>query len=121
MSTVYYYVGEQNTYRTYGTSNAAMSTNTSYVAGFTKTAATSGTLYVNGNSQASFTNSGTPGGLQTTPSATGNLFVGGYTSTPTFAATGYIPFVAFFTTDLSDSMRKRVEQCAARSWKFSCN
>ncbi len=123
MNTVYYYVGEQNTYRTYGTSNAAMSTNTSYVAGFTKTAATSGTLYVNGNSQASFTNSGiyNPNGLQTTPSATGDLFVGAYTSTPTFAITGYIPFVAFFKTDLSDSMRKRVEQCAARSWKISCN
>lgn len=123
MSTVYYYVGESVAFRTYGTSNASMSANTSYVAGFTKTAATAGSLYVNGSEQTSFTNNGNsiPNGLTTTPSATGDVYVGAYTNTPTFPATGYIPFVAFFKTDVSNSVRKRVEQSAAFSWKFSCN
>ena len=119
MSTVYYYVGESSVYRSYGTSNTAMSTNTSYVAGFTKTAATSGTLYNNGVAQNSFTNAGS--GLSTTPIATGDCYVGAYTSTPTFAVTGYIPMVLFFKTDLSEAMQKRINHFAARSWKFSCN
>lgn len=119
MSTVYYYVGESTTFRNYGTSNTVMSTNTSYVAGFTKTGATSGTLYNNGLAQNSFTNQG--GGLITTRIATGDCYVGAYTSSPTFAVTGYIPMVLFFKTNLSDPMLKRINHFAALSWKFSCN
>jgi len=118
-SSVGYYVGQSSDFRNYGSSNTLMAVNTTYSTGFTKTAATSGTLYLNGTQQTAFTNSG--GGLITTLSGTGDLYVGGFTATPTFAASGYIPFVAFLKTDLSDAMRKRVDHFAARSWKFSCN
>ena len=119
MTSVYYYYGQSSDFRTYGTSNTVMATNTSYIASFTKTAATSGTLYVNGTAQTSFTNSG--GGLITTPSASAGLILGGYTNVAGFAISGYIPLALFFKTELSDSMRKRVDHFAARSWKFSCN
>jgi hypothetical protein len=119
MTSVYYYYGQGSDFRTYGTSNTVMATNTSYIASFTKTAATSGTLYVNGTAQTSFTNSG--GGLVTTPSASASLILGGYTVAAGFAISGYIPLALFFKTDLSDAMRKRVDHFAARSWKFSCN
>lgn len=119
MSSVNYYYGQSSDFRTYGTTNTVMATNTSYIASFTKTAASSGTLYVNGTTQTSFTNTGS--GLTTTPSASANLILGGYTAAAGFAVSGYIPMALFFKTDLSNAMRKRVDHFAARSWKFSCN
>lgn len=117
MSSVSYYIGDNvGGYRTYGTGNGTMSTNTTYVAGFTKTASTAGTLYVNGVAKTSFT-----GTLASTRTATGDLYVGGYTSTPTFPVTGYIGAVWWFGTNLSDSLRKRVDHLAARSFKFACD
>jgi hypothetical protein len=119
MASIVYYVGSTASYRIYGTANPTLSTNSSYIINFARTGETTGSLFTNGTEQTSFTNSG--GGIQSQASASGSVFVGAYTTTPTFAASGYIPMVLFFKTDLTDSMRKRVHHAAAMAWKFSCN
>jgi hypothetical protein len=121
MSSVVYFVGSQSSFRTYGTANPVLATNSSYILNFTRTGATAGTLFNNGTEQISFTNSGNPPGLQSQASAIGSLFVGGYTNTPTFPASGYIPAIVFFIDDLTNSQRKRSEHAIAYSFKIACN
>jgi hypothetical protein len=119
MSSVVYYWGGPADFRIYGTTNGALTTNTSYIVSVTKTAATSGTLYNNATPQASFTNNG--GGMITTAVASGSLFLGAYTSAGGVGANGYIPAFFVFKDGLNDSQRKRCEHAAAFSFKISCN
>lgn len=119
MASVVYYVGSSASFRTYGTANPTLATNSSYIINFARTGATTGNIFTNGTQQTSFTNSG--GGLQSQASASGSLFVGGYTVAPSFPATGYIPAVFFFKDDLTAAQRKRSEHAIACSWKIACN
>lgn len=115
-ASVRHYWGNASTFRSYGTGNTAISTSAPSLLSWHKTASTTGSLYLSGVPQTSFT--GTLGANGTT----GLPFVlGAYTTVPGVPLTGDIAIYIAVPTSVSDALRKRLEHSVTRSFKLACN